>query len=201
MLRCRLLSILFVVFLVSSCVSTDVSGVWKDVNYSLPVKKIMLIGLGDNPARRGVLENTLSAFFIREGKQAVPSVNFFENISSINKKNILSISSENRINTVMIARIVLIDQEKHISPDAYPEYYNSFFKYFDKVGRVGKNYYNSEFALKETLVSLEINLYEMTHSRLVWAITTETFFSENINQELNKVAKIIISKLEEEALL
>ncbi len=189
------------VWLLSSCASTDVTQTWKNANYTLPIQKILVIGLADSPGRRGVFEDTLSASFIREGKQAVPSSNYFEDISVLNEETISTIVKKNKINAVIVARIVLVDKEQRFLASTYPAHYNSFYSYYGRYLRTGENYYDPGYSLKETLVSLEINLYETTNARLIWAITTETFFSENINQEINKIAKIIMHNLKKEKLL
>ncbi len=184
--------------MLSSCASTYVTGSWKDANYTRPVQKVMVIGLGENKGRRRLFEDTLAAAFIKDGKQAVPSANYFDDIREISKETVLPIVKENNIDAVIVARMISVDKEQRFVPSAYPAHYNSFYGYY---GRVGGNYYDPGYYVEDTLVSLEINLYETANAKLIWAITTETFSPENINKEINKLSSLIMSNLRKEGLL
>jgi len=184
-----------------SCASTDVGGIWKDTQNAMTIQKIFIIGLGDNPDRRQTIEDSLSATFIREGKQAVPSSIYFDNTAMINEKTISPVVNENEINAVIVARIVKEEKEQRNLPAAYPAHYKSFYSYYNRYGQADDKYNEPGYSLKETLVSLEINLYRTSNARLVWALKTETFLAENINREISKISKKIMYKLRQDELL
>jgi len=187
-----------IAFLLSSCASTYVTGTWKDANYSRPVQKVMVIGLGENASRRRMFEDSLASAFIKAGKQAVPSTNFFDDIREISKESVIPITKENSIDAVIVARMISVDKEQRFVPSAYPAHYNSFGGYY---GRVGGYYNDPGYYVQDTLVSLEINLYETGNAKLIWAMTTETFSPDNINKEINKLSSLIMSNLTKEGLI
>jgi len=186
------------IVLLSSCASTYVTGTWKDENYTKPVSNVLVIGLGENQSRRRSFEDTLSTMFKKAGKEASPSAKYFEDIREISKESVGPLVNKENFDAVIVARILNIDKTQRYIPSAYPAHYNSFYGYY---GRVGGAYYEPGQYVQDTLVSLEINLYETTNAKLIWAITTETFLPDNINKEINKLSELIMGNLEKEGLL
>jgi len=176
----------------------NVTGTWKDAEYTKPIQNILVIGLGENKGRRRSFENTLSTAFNQAGKKAAPSFTFFDDISKISKESVAPIVKEKQFDAVIVARVISVEKDKRYIPTSYPATYNSFYGYYN---RVGTAYYNNGYYVDDTLVSLEVNLYETGNAKLIWAITTETFLPENINKEIKTLTKLIISDLKKTGLL
>jgi hypothetical protein len=94
--------------------------------------------------------------------------------------------------------MVSADKQKRYVPTNYPTHYNSLYGYYDNVSP----YYRDQgYYVENTIVSIEINMYETKSAKLIWAITTETFEPKNINKEVAEISQLIIKELTKEKLL
>jgi len=194
----RPLFALFIPLFLASCAATSVTGTWKEASYNKPIKKILVIGLAKNIANRRIFEETLSKDFIKAGKSAEVSTKYFSDIKKINKKSLAPIVKKGKYDTVIIARVISIDKQSSYVPSAYPSGYDSMYGYY---GRVSPYYMDQGYYVQNEIVSIEINMYETQKAKLVWAITTETFAPDNINDEVKEISDIIIKKLAEQKFL
>ncbi len=190
---------LVISLLLTSCAATTITGSWKEVSYNKPIKNILVIGLSNNKTNRRIFEEILSQDIIETGKNASVSTKYFSDIKNISKKTLAPIVKKAHFDTVIIARVVSINKEQRHVPSSYPTNYGSMYGYY---GRVSPYYSdNTNYMATNTIVSLEVNMYETSNAKLVWAITTETFEPGNVNKEVQKISEIIIKKLKEQKLL
>jgi len=199
-----LLISLSLALLLTSCAATSVTGTWKEASYNKPIKKVLVIGLGKKDEKvksksaRRIFEDTISKDIKNAGAQAQVSLKYFNDNKTINKKTLAPIVKKEHFDTVLIARIVAVDKENRYVATGYPNSYSSMYGYY---GQVSPYYREAGYYVQNTIVSLEINLYETKSAKLIWAITTETFEPDNINKEIQKLSTIIIDELKKEKLL
>ncbi|MFV2055587.1 MAG: hypothetical protein ACC707_03925 [Thiohalomonadales bacterium] len=183
---------------VNACATTMTTGTWKDKSYTGKIHEVLVIGLASSDANRRIFEDTLAKAFEKAGKKGIASNGLLPDTKKISKETVAPIVKEEGIDAVIVARVVSVNKEQRYVPNSYPSSYNTFYGYYD---RVGPYYYEPGYYVQDTIVALEINLYDAKTGKIVWAITTETISPDNVNKEIDKLASIIIGDLTKQGLM
>jgi hypothetical protein len=183
-----------IAFLLVACASTTLSNSWTSPDYKgPPVKKLLVVGVSNQPALRRNFEDEFVKDLKAAGVDAVASYNFIPEGGRAEETRVNQAVKEAGADGVLITRMVRVDVNTQIT-HAYPPtmgmgYYGGY------AGAYGGFYDPPMVTQTDTLV-VETNLYGVDESHLLWSGTTQTFAPTNLQQEMPGFAKIIIGELQ-----
>ena len=168
-------------------------------------KKVLVIGLSNNPAIRDDFEEIMSNRLKSEGVHAVPGYNIL-----LRPKQAKMIPDylqeqirEHNIDAVLVARLVSVKNETTYIPGQaytlpYP-YYNSFWGYYNNVYPV---VYTPGYLLHEEKVRVETTLYGTStpEGEFVWTGLSETVDPnpKKIDKSIDGVVQVVVDNLQKE---
>jgi hypothetical protein len=185
-------------FLVAGCASTTLSNSWTTPDYKgPPLKKVMVVGVSNQPALRRTFEDEFVKDLKTAGVDAVASYNFIPQDGQAEEAQVTQAVKEAGVNGVLITRFVRVDVSTQVTqapPMMGMGWYGGY------AGAYGGFYDPPMVSQTDTLV-LETNLYGVDESHLLWSGTTQTFAPTNLRQEMPGFAKVVIGALQKQKLI
>jgi hypothetical protein len=187
------LSILML-FFITSCASTKITGEWKDPNMTAKqFKNIIVIGVAKQPKDRRAYEDEFVRQLKAKGVIAVASRTLIPHDKMRDRVAIEQTVKSGGFDGVIITRV---GDTKSRERDYYRTnmyaYYNSSFA-ITPYYRVGSS--------NQQKYGLESNLYDATTEKLVFSLSSDTFAQDNINKRLGSYIKTVVNKLRQNNLL
>ena len=183
----------------AACASTTLSNSWTTPDYKgPPLKKVMVVGVSNQPALRRTFEDGFVKDLKAVGVDAVASYNFIPEDGQAEEARVTQAVKEAGVDGVLITRFVRVDVNTQVTP-AYPPMMGRGY-YGGYAGAYGGFYDPPMVTQTDTLV-LETNLYGVDESHLLWSGTTQTFAPTNIKQEMQGFTKVIIGALQKHKLI
>jgi hypothetical protein len=191
--RCAVvMAVVLAASVVGHCGSTKLVASVKSPTYSgQRFRKVLVIGMSDNPAIRSDFEDAMAKRLTRDGVHAVPGHNILLRPKSakMDPEYLREQIKEHNIDAVLVSRMVSVKHEvTYIPGQAYTipyPYYNSFYGYY---GAVYPTVYSPDYLRTDKTVRVETNLYGTStpEGEFVW-----TGISDTINPNPKKAAKSI----------
>ena len=184
------LSILMLFFL-TSCASTKVTGEWKDPNLTAKqFKNIMVIGVAKQPKDRRAYEDEFVRQLKAKGVMAISSHTLIPHEEMRDSAIIVQTVKSMEFDGVIITRVadVRARQKDYYKIDMY-NYYNSSFAY------------STVYTTSQQKFSFESNLYDAATEKLVFSLSSDTYAQNNIKKRINSYIKIVVNKLFQNNLL
>lgn len=186
--------------------STKLIASWKNPQFSGGhFKKVLVIGMSANPARRADFEDALATSLARPDVEIIPgnSILLRPDASPLNLDYLRLQIRDFKIDAVVVSRLVSIkDSVTYVPPDvAFPyAYYNSFFGYY---GAVSPLVYSPGYLIEEKTVRIETNVYAVTppDGQLIWTGTSDTFNPKNAQKVISGVVKLVTEELNKQGIL
>lgn len=168
-------------------------------------KKVLVIGMSDNPEIRLDFEDAMANALKREGVHAVPGHNILLRPKSakMDPGYLKAQIKEHQIDAVLVTRLVSATHETTYIPGQaysipYP-YYNSFYGYY---GNIYPMVYTPGYLLHETKVRVETTLYGTStpEGEFVWTGLSETFDPnpKKAQKAINGLVDVVVKNLEKE---
>jgi hypothetical protein len=196
--------------LVTACGSTysSMTHSWVDPTHGkTPIKKVLVIGLAQNPSMRRLFETQMLGIFQKSGVEAVPSFDLLPNLGTEGDEAavrdlVRAAVIKSGADAVTVTRLVSAEtSERWVEGSSYvvPEpYYGGFYHY----------YYNSYsvvntpgYLVEDKTYVVETNLYDVTTEKLVWTGISETLNPESSAKGLDSLGRVIVSTLRKEGLI
>lgn len=177
--------------------STDLSAVWRDVNYtSGPIREFMIMGLTHNEERRRTFEYEFAERLKRDGVVAVPSLEVFPSDYKIDKSALEVGVRNSEIDAILVTRLVALDKDaKYTQTGNYTppyRYYDYFYTYYS-------NAYDAVQASgdisQHRLLQLETSIYDTRTQQLVWSGLSESIHPGKADDLIDELADAIVSNL------
>ena len=187
--------------------STKLVMSWKNPNYSgRHFRRILVIGMSENPTVRADFEDALSTKITRDGFEAVPgnTILLRPDSPNVDLDYLKGQIHDHKIDAVIVARLVKVDQKTTYVPGqsyAVPyAYYRGFYGYY---GTVYRQVYSPGYLREDTTVRIETNLYDVTppNEELVWTGVSDSFNPKNADKAIAGLVKLVVKLLEKEAIL
>ncbi len=186
--------------------STKLIVSWKNPQFSGGnFKKVLVIGMSANPARRADFEDALAASLARPGVEVIPgnSILLRPDASPLNMDYLRLQVRDFKIDAVVVSRLVSIkDSVTYIPPDVASPfgYYHSFYGYY---GAVAPLVYSPGYLIEEKTVRIETNVYAVTppDGQLLWTGTSDTFNPKNAQKVISGVVKLVTQELDKQGVL
>jgi hypothetical protein len=198
--------------LVSSCVTTNVAGIWKDDAYiTAPMKKTMVMGVFKEDELRKAMENQLVAQINRRGGNAFSSYKVFQLDKVVDKAFLSEKLQEIKADSILVMRVVDKDETGVYIPgeiyDNPPDYYHNFYEFtnkmYDDIIRVKslsplKRRSNDP---KHEVLTTEVNIYSTETAKLNITITFDTEFMRRTEKVVEKLAETTAENLSKQNIL
>jgi hypothetical protein len=168
-------------------------------------KKVLVIGMSDDPAIRSDFEDAMANKLTREGVDAIPGHSILLRPESANMDldYLKAQIREHHIEAVVITRLVNVENNiTYVPGHAYTVpygYYNSFYGYYPVAYR---QVYSPGYLSEDKKVRVETNLYATAtaEGELVWTGISDTFNPSSAKKAINNIVKVVVKDLEKEGI-
>ena len=180
---------------------------WKNPAYSgAKPRRILIIGMSQNPEIRADFEDDLSSAIANEGLEVIPGnhILFRPDSSHLDPEYLRGQIRDFKIDAVMISRLVKVDKKTIYVPGqsyAVPyAYYRSFYGYY---GTLYRQVYSPDYLREDTTVRVETNFYTAspTAGELIWTGTSDSFNPKSAQKVIDGVVKLIAKELKAQNIL
>lgn len=191
-----------------NCKSTKLVASVKSPTYSgQHFKKVLIIGMSDNPAIRTEFEGAMAKELTQAGVHAVPGYNILLRPKSakMDPEYLKAQIKEHNIDAVLVTRLVSVKNDVTYIPGQtytvpYP-YYNSFYGYY---GHVYPQVYSPGYLREDKTVRIETTLYGTStpDGEFVWTGLSETFNPnpKKVTKAIDAVVDVVVKDLQSEGI-
>ena len=168
-------------------------------------KKVLVIGMSDNPAVRSDFEDAMAARLTRDGVHAVPGHNILLRPKSakMDADYLKAQIKEHNIDAVIVSRLVSVKTDTTYIPGQayampYP-YYGTFYGYY---GHLSPIVYTPGYLSHDRTVRVETSLYGTTSSEgeFIWTGLSDTFNPnpKKVDKAIDGVVQVVVTELEKQ---
>lgn len=168
-------------------------------------KKVLVIGMSDNPAIRSDFEDAMAKQLTRDGVHAVAGnlILLRPKSAKMDPEYLKAQVREHHIDAILVSRLISVKNEVTYIPGQvytvpYP-YYNSFYGYY---GSVYPRVYTPDYLREDKTVRVETNLYSTSaaEGELVWTGISDTFNPnpKKAAKSIDAVVQVVVKDLEKE---
>jgi hypothetical protein len=187
--------------LAAGCASTELIDQWKSPEFQgPPLKKVMVVGVTNQPGTRRIFEDEFSAALKAAGVTAVPSYTVIPQDGQAAQAVLEQAVKGMGADGVLITRLVRREQKTQVTPGYYQPAppIGGFYGWYSSAW-VG--YYEPPTVYQYDVVTAETSLYSVNASKLLWSGTTQTFSPTDVKKETPGFARIIISALQKNGII
>ncbi|UFS70919.1 DUF4136 domain-containing protein [Geomonas sp. RF6] len=204
----KLLGLLLVTCVLSSCASTTLVDTWRNPNLTAPphIRKLLVVRITNKDGNRSVYEDVIAAELQKRGVEGVPGHTLIADDKKQNWDTLEEALRKSQADGVLTVQTVNV--EKHTSiqpgyPSVYPGYwYPSVFSAWDLRGYYGAStYYDPTLVSTYQVASLQSNLFDAKSGKLIWAATLETSDPEKTISVSKELAQLVVKSLIKEGLI
>ncbi len=184
--------------------STKLTNVWTDPTLQAnSLKKLMVIGVSQNPSGRRMFEDTFAAALQKQGVQAMSSYVVLpgEITDSVAVRDAVMKSG---CDGVFVSRI--IDQKTvdtyypptatYVGTPYYGGYYGGYYGYYASSYSMMTS---PGYTVENQVIHVETNLYRASDSKLVWAALSESWLEQAADKssEIQPYVQVLVAGLAE----
>ncbi len=176
------------------CASTSLVSQWKSPEFSgPPLKKVLVVGVSNQPGPRRIFEDEFAAALKAAGVDAVPSYTVIPQDGQVEQAVLEKAVRDVGAEGVLITRLVSREQKTQVSPGYYqPVPTLGMYGWYSSAW-VG--YYEPPTVYQYDVVTADTSVYSVNAGKLLWSGTTETFSPTDVAKETPGFAKVIIGAL------
>jgi hypothetical protein len=200
------IAVLLTASAIGNCNSAKLVASVKNPSYSgQRFKKVLVIGMSDNPAIRSDFEDALANKLARDGMEAIPGHSILLRPESANMDldYLKAQIREHHIEAVLLTRLVKVEKNvTYIPGHSYTvpyAYYNSFYGYYPVAYR---QVYSPDYLREDKTVRIETSLYATAtpEGELVWTGISDSFNPSSAKKTIDNVVKVVVKDLEKEGI-
>lgn len=190
-------------FILTSCATTKLTGVYKDSAYTGGVlKSVMVVGVAENPRNRRVFEQFFAEQFKNNGVKAFASSDIILRGQELNKDTVKGTAEKLGAEAVLVTHLVSVGEKEEYIPPTYASvpgpqhahlgrHYTGVYATVHQPGYYATNKY----------VRLENNLYETKTEKLIWSSSSETINPVSVNETIEELCKVVMKSLRDHQLI
>lgn len=184
----------------AGCASTTLVSQWKSPEFSgPPLKKVMVVGVSNQPGPRRIFEDEFSAALKAAGVTAVPSYTVIPQDGQVEQAVLEQAVKSLGADAVLITRLVSREQQTQVTPGYYqPVPTMGMYGWYSSAWM---GYYEPPTVYQYDVVTAETSVYSVNAGKLLWSGTTQTFDPSNVAKETPGFAKIIIAALQKAGII
>lgn len=189
--------------LLSACASTDLTTVWKDVQYKGHARKIMVIGILQSPVVQRQFEDEMARRLKGYGADAIAGYTVLsdrpEDDWPVTEQKIRKLGAD----AVLIVQVVDKKTVTNYAPSPgqtlmYPMYSGSApLAPPGYYGPARQGYYAAApgTVMQNDYAVVQTNLYDLASRKLIWTASSETFLGDNAGPRVTTFVKVIAKSL------
>lgn len=189
--------------IINSCATTTLDNVWRAESYQGKLNKVFVIGVIKSQGVKRFFEDEFVLQLKARGTEAIASYTVLPADTEIDREHLVAKVKELGADGVLISRLVDIKTVETYVPSAGhyappPEYRGGWENYYTRsYGEV----YQSGYIIKDEVIVVETNLFEVPTQKLVWSAISETFRDGSSNDLIKSFIEVMIKNLSRENLL
>jgi hypothetical protein len=194
----RFVLFLFACFCLSaSCATTKMGDVWRDDSYRGSIRKVVVIGIFQEPDTRKIFEDEFADRLRARGVDATASHKIVPGAELPDKDVVIGAIRKFGADAVLLTRVMDMNKETIDVPGqtfvipGYYRYYGSYYGYSYRPG----------YTIQEGYAHTETNLYNLGDERLIWSGRAKTEFSATRYELIQAFVKIMIDGLADAKLI
>ena len=201
-----LLAVVLAASAIGNCKSVKLVASVKNPGYSgQHLRKVLVIGMSNDPAIRSDFEDAMASKLARDGVEAVPghTILLRPESANMNMDYLKAQIREHHIEAVLVSHLVRVDKSITYIPGQsymvpYP-YYNSFYGYYPVVYQ---QVYSPDYLREDHTVRIETNLYATAapEGELVWTGISDSFNPSSAKKAIDAIVKVVVKDLEKEGI-
>ena len=186
------LTVFFISGLFAGCTSSKLIDTWKDETYRpTPSKKVLVIAINNNKAKRRLWEKTFVDEFKESGINAVPSFKYYPNDAPA-EKDIPDLFKNNFDRVVLIQMVSQEEKRYHVPGTIYYEPWG-FRRWY---GMWYSSVYVPGYVQRDRVTQIETTVWEPGEDgKMIWSGTTETVNPDSPQQFSKDVSSEIVPKI------
>jgi hypothetical protein len=201
-------AILFVIALaaIAGCqkTTTTIPLSWRNPTYEAgSFRKLFVIGVGEDDARRRSFEDQLARALALEGAAAQASWGHLPQSTQLTEEQIRGAIEGGDFDGVLITRLLGVDQSEEYVPPSTHAVPTSYYGY-GYYGYYGTSYevvHTPGYYKTNTTFRLETNLYSVATGDLVWSGQSATINPESLSDVIDSMTAAVAKKLKAEKLI
>ena len=193
MQRKRLIPAVAVLFglALTACSTTHVTSTWKDpaAATTANLQKVLVVAMVPQETIRRNLEQELVARLQHQGIQAVPSNQFLQEGSTLNREAVKQVVENNGFDSVLVTQYLGTQRELEYVPGTYEDYF----------GYMAPLVYEPGYVRETRTVKLETRLFDAkSGGKLLWSASTSTVDPTSTEKAIPTVAQKIVERLQKD---
>lgn len=189
------------IVVLAACASTRIDSAWRDRDYDARITKMFVIGLSDNLSARRLYEDTLGRHLRERNVEAVAASSVLPADRPPDRDMVETAVRGKGYDAVLVTQVVGIQRDPtvihggiHTQPQTS---HRNFYDYYDRTQPPPAE----PRAIADTIVRIETSVYETADGNLVWAVTSETFNPDKLEEVIDAIARVIVNRLEADGLI
>ena len=190
-----------------SCAAVSMVDTWRNPNVAAPpLRKVLVVSIAKKDATRRVFEEMLASELSRHGVQAVASYSVIPGGAMNNWGVVDEAVRKAGAQAVLTVQTIKVEQQATVQPGTVPTYpgywYPPAFPSWDLPGYYGSMaYYGPSYVSVYDVATMQVNLFEATSGKLLWAGTVQSSEPENVTAVGRDLARIVVKHLAKERLI
>jgi hypothetical protein len=195
-------SLLTVVFLLTGCSSTTLTGSWKDPEFRGPVKKVYIVGIAKVDIGRRIFEDAFANEFATLGVTGLPSYRDLPLSDQGSQEAITAHLNKSGADSILLARVVDKRIETVTSPGYATTYYGGSGGWGGYYSRgYAETMYVPSTTTEFQIATIEANLYETRTGKIIWSAQLETVIENNLEKIFRDFVKIVTKDLRKDGVI
>lgn len=200
---------LLLVFVLTGCSKSTVSGSWKNPEYFKPINKVYIVGVSKRDTHRRIFEDEFGRHLLNYGIQSVSSYKDLKNTEEAELEALISKVKSHQADALLLTRIIDKRIKEVVYPGyvsgyyAYPPYYGHrwyyprpyYYHYRDFYGHRYDMIYEPATLSRYKIITLESNLYDAATGELIWSAQVETVVDGKIQSLIHDFIEVVTKDL------
>lgn len=213
---------LLIIFLISACSSTTLTGSWRSPDYTNPVKKVYIVGVSKQETSRRLFEDKFGQSLQTYGVETVSSYKDLKNNQDADLDLLTKKVRANGADALLLTRILGKRTEEVVNPGRVSGY-SSAPSYYDRDGyypdrgvyrpepyyRNYRSYYDRRYEMtyepatisQFQVVTIESNLYDSASGELIWSAQLETVLDGTMESMIHDFIEVVTKDLHEQGVI
>ncbi len=185
--------------LFSACSSTSLVSRWNDPQYKGPVlNKILVIGIIKDDTKRRAFEQEFVRLISTQDRKGIESYTVLPDLEAVDEKaEVLAAIDKTGADGVLFVTLQGVNKEKREVPPSY-DYVPTVGFGYGMYGYYGASYsavYRPGYTVTDTVVRLDIKLFNAASEKMVWAGKTESFNPTSPKSVISGLANVLIKDM------
>lgn len=203
----RLASIFLFATMLCSCASTSLVDTWRNPNLrATRLTKVLVVSITKKDSSRGVYEDVLASELGRHGVVAIAGHTVMPSGVRTDAALLDQVVRKALADAVLTVQTIKVEQQTTVHPSyvtPYPGYwYPTAFPTWNLYGYYGSMaHYGPTYVSTYDIATMQVNLFDTTSGKLLWAATVESSEPENVVSVAKDLARLVIDSLVKEGLI